>query len=84
MAHSALLVQEVRLRSQWWGSSKRVARELGISPERLSQIKGGASIGKRAAATILAKVREEDLALADRIEEELTQSWREELRRLDQ
>lgn len=60
------------------------ARHFGVPRERLYQIQNGGSVGSKTAARILAKVREEELALADKIEDELLASWREELRRLDQ
>lgn len=85
MGASPSLLHEIRIRTQWPGSAKKLACDLGISYGHLLNLRNGnAPIAKPTAKRILAKVREEDLALADRIEEELTQSWREELRRLDQ
>ena len=85
MAASALLVRELRQRTAWPGSYKRVAADLGIGPGHLLNVRAGnAKLSTKTAAKILAKIREDDLALADRIEEELLSSWREELRRRDQ
>lgn len=84
MAYSALLVQEIKVRTAWRGSSKIVAHDLGLTQQYLLNLRSGAPVGRKAAARILAKVREDDLALADKIEDELLASWRDELRRLDQ
>lgn len=79
MAQSAALVQEIITRAGL-GSMRRLAVAFGVPRERLYQIRNGSSVGCRTAARILAVVREEDLALADRIESELVNSFRDRLR----
>lgn len=85
MGTSPSLIQEIRVRTQWRGSSKQVAADLGISQGHLLNLRAGnVPIAKPTAKRILAKIREDDLALADKIEDELLMSWRDELRRRDQ
>lgn len=84
MPHSQLLVDEIRQRTQWRYGRMQTACDFGVSAASLTHIKEGGSVGTRNAARILAAIREEDLALADKIEDELLASWRDELRRGDQ
>lgn len=74
MAHSPLLVAELDRRAGA-SSCRQAASDLGIPRPRLVQLRQGGSIGPRSAVSILDKIREEDLALADRIEAELLSSW---------
>ena len=74
MAHSPLLIDELTRRTDAT-SNRRTARDLGIPRPHLLQLRQGKSIGPKAAVTILEKIREEDLALADKIEAELLSSW---------
>lgn len=79
MAQSATLIREISTRAGE-GSMYRLALTFGVPRERLYQIRNGSSVGCRTAARILDKIREEDWALANKIEAELVNSFRDRIR----
>jgi DNA-binding transcriptional regulator YdaS (Cro superfamily) len=67
-----LATEEVRRRTFWRGSPKEAAQVLGLSPSYITALSNGTvEMTDKAARTILAAAREEELALADRIEAEI-------------
>jgi len=66
----------IRLRTFWRGDAPIAAKTLGISCSHLVNLKNGSvPMTSRTAARILAKAREEELALADKLERELNAHW---------
>jgi hypothetical protein len=67
-----LIVDELRCRTRWRGSSAQVAIDIGISRSHLlGLINGNARMTDTSRQLILDRIREEDLRLADKIEAEL-------------
>jgi hypothetical protein len=66
-----LLLNDLRQRTATRGSRKRVAYQFGIDESRISGYFHGTHIPEHVGWRILAQVRMEDLALADKIEAEL-------------
>lgn len=65
---------EVRWRSFWRGDGKAAAMALNISRSHLTSLRNGTlQMTDATALRILAAAREEELALADKIERELCQ-----------
>jgi len=83
MPASPLLIREIDRRTPARGMLKGLAADWGVSQAHLTGLRNGsAKLGSDVAARVLAKVRAEDLVLANKIEAELCASWRAELRRI--
>jgi len=71
-ALNAILVEELQRRAPQRGMRKRLAHDLGTDQTRLSRwFKGQSHIPEHIAWRLLAKVRDEELELAAKIEAEL-------------
>lgn len=76
LSTDADIIDELRWRTRWRGSSTSVAEQMGISRSHLlGIINGNARLGEDARQRILEGIRRDELDLADRIEAEMGIEW---------